>query len=82
MKVQAIVASGLLLGLTSTVQANLITNGEFDTDLSGWTYLPWVNNSWGGTLWKADQGGSAGIWGDGAEGGYLYQDNASTTALC
>jgi len=77
MKTLILTAASMVLGLTASVQASLITNGNFDTDLSGWTHLPWVNNSWGGTLWKTDQGGSAGIWGDGAEGGYLYQDNVS-----
>ncbi len=78
MRITTVMAAWCLLmvaGLSALAQANLITNGDFDTDLSGWTYLPWVNTSWGGTRWAVDQGGCAAIWGDGAEGGYLYQDN-------
>lgn len=73
----AVMIAALVAG---TAQANFITNGDFPdsvTGLSGWTYLPYVNNSWGGTRWFDDAGGMALIWGDGAEGGYLYQDNAS-----
>jgi hypothetical protein len=79
MRLTVLAASCMLIlgGLSSVAQASLITNGGFDTDVSGWTCLPWVNGSWGGTRWAADQGGCAAIWGDGAEGGYLYQDNTT-----
>jgi len=77
MKAWTITAMSAVLSLSSLTQANLITNGTFDTDVSGWTYLPFVNNSWGGTQWFNDAGGMALIWGSGHEGGYLYQDNGS-----
>lgn len=77
MRAWTIAAVAIIAGFGGIAQASFITNGAFDTDLTGWTYLPWVNNSWGGTRWFDDAGGMGLIWGDGAEGGYLYQDNAS-----
>lgn len=77
MRALALTAASMVLGLAATSQASLITNGTFDTDLSGWTFVPYVNSSWGGATWLPDQGGSAGIWGDVSADGYLRQDNIS-----
>lgn len=80
MRARTLGVMSVLLGLSSVAQANFITNGDFNTDLSGWTYNPFVNQSSAGVQWFNDgaineQMGL--IWGGQVDGGFLKQDGVN-----
>lgn len=64
--------------VAGTAQANLITNGTFDTTLTGWDWEQYPSGLGGGASWISDNGGSAYIRGSATtENGYLRQANVS-----
>ena len=70
MKTVGWVAALVLVCLAGGAQAELIVNGNFDTDLSGWNYTPgtsgnhteWYNDVAGGYGGNACMGGVTTIW--------------------
>jgi hypothetical protein len=76
MKTFLCVMATALICLAGAAKADLIVNGNFDTDLSGWSYVPTTGTT-AGTMWDYNSDGSNPAFADLHLVTYLYQGNTT-----